>query len=58
MDPIRNLDKKICSGCGKKECAKCVEEGDKSFCCQTCCDEYKKEKEETKEETINVCRFC
>ncbi len=52
-------NKKICARCSKKDCVQCVEENDKSFCCQACCDEYKKEQvEQKKEETLNVCRFC
>jgi hypothetical protein len=43
----------------------CVEEDGKSFCCQVCCDEDKKGKEEKKKDEPadiskdkNVCRFC
>ena len=54
-----DTNKKTCARCSKKDCARCVEEDGKSFCCQSCCDEYKKEKGgQKKEEPVNVCRFC
>ena len=64
-----DTNKKTCARCSKKDCERCVEEDGKSFCCQTCCGEYKKEKEGQKsakggsafggkEEPVNVCRFC
>src|SRR3989338_5430904 len=54
-----DINKKICARCSKNDCAQCVEEDGKSFCCHTCCGEYKKEKEgEKKEEPVNICRFC
>ncbi len=52
-----DINKKTCVRCNKKDCESCVEEGDKSFCCQSCCDEHKKV-EGRKEEPANVCRFC
>ncbi len=54
-----STDKKTCVRCNKRDCAQCVEESGKSFCCQICCDEYKKRKDEQKkEEPVNVCNFC
>ena len=53
-----DINKKTCAQCSKKDCAQCVGEDGKSFCCQVCCDEYKKEEGEQKEEPVNVCRFC
>ncbi len=54
-----DTNKKTCARCDKKDCAQCVQEDGKSFCCQACCDEYKKEKEgQKKEEPPNVCNFC
>ena len=54
-----DTNKKTCARCSKKDCAQCIEEDGKSFCCQTCCGEYKKEEEgQKKEEPANVCRFC
>ncbi len=54
-----DTNKKTCARCDKKDCAQCVQEDGKSFCCQACCDEYKKEKEgQKKEEPSNVCNFC
>lgn len=54
-----DINKKSCARCNKNDCAQCVEEDGKNFCCQTCCDEYKKEKEGAqKEAPTNVCRFC
>ncbi len=52
-------EEKKCDRCSKDDCAQCVEEDGKSFCCKGCCDEDKKEKEDQKkEEPKNVCRFC
>lgn len=54
-----DTNKKTCERCSKKDCERCVEKDGKSFCCQTCCGEYQKEKEgHKKEEPVNVCRFC
>ncbi len=54
-----DTNKKNCAECSKEDCASCVEDGGKSFCCQTCCDESKKVKEGQKEkEPVNICRFC
>jgi len=50
---------KTCVRCSKDDCEKCVQKNGQNFCCQTCCDEYKKDaKAEKKEEPVNVCRFC
>lgn len=54
-----DTNKKSCARCNKEDCTQCVEKDGKNFCCQTCCDEYKKEKEGAqKEAPANVCRFC
>ena len=54
-----DTNKKTCARCSKNDCAQCVEEDGKSFCCQTCCDEHKKEVAgQKKDEPVNVCRFC
>ena len=54
-----NTDSKTCAECGKEDCAQCVEEGGKSFCCRVCCDKSKKVKDgKEQEEPINVCNFC
>ena len=56
-----DTNKNTCTRCNKKDCAQCIEEDGKSFCCRVCCDEYKKEEkegEQKKDEPVNVCRFC
>lgn len=54
-----DTNKKACARCSKQDCAQCVEEDGKSFCCQVCREEYGKEKaEQKKDEAANVCRFC
>jgi len=50
---------KTCEGCGKAECANCIEDGGKSFCCQHCCNDYKTANAGKEQpEPVNVCRFC
>lgn len=54
-----DINKNTCARCSKGDCAQCVEKDGKNFCCQVCCEEYKKgEIEQKKDEPINVCRFC
>lgn len=48
-----------CENCGKKDCESCVKDGGKTFCCEHCCDDYKKKQQKPAvHESANVCKFC